>query len=63
MRKNALIYGLHKFGVVSGPLLTKYFILVHFAGQKAGFQAQYLSILILLHGGSVKMSQQCAEMH
>ena len=38
VRNNALIYGLHQFGAVTGPLLTKYNILVHFAGQKAGFR-------------------------
>ena len=48
VRKNTLIYGLHHFGGVSGPLLTKYYILVHFAGKKAGFRAltsQYSDIV------------------
>ena len=38
VRNNGLIYGLHQFGGVTGPLSMKYYILVQFAGQKAGFQ-------------------------
>ena len=48
VRNNGLIYGLHHFGGVSGPLLKKYSILVHFAGQKAGFRtltSQYFDIV------------------
>ena len=50
-------------GGVTGPLLTKYYILVHFAGQKRVFGPLLHSILISLHGNSFKMSQLCATMH
>ena len=50
-------------GGVTGPLLTKYYILVHFAGQKAGFLEPFDGILISLHGNSFKMFQLCVKMH
>ena len=49
-------------GGVTGPLLTKYYILVHFACQKAGFGPLLHSVLISLHGNNFKIPKLCATM-
>ena len=36
-----LMYALHHFRGVSGPLIVKYCILVHFGGQNAPFRGQF----------------------
>ena len=59
---NKHLYTLITFCLFWGVLLTKYYILVHFAGQKAGFGPLLRSILISLHGNSFKMSQLCVKM-
>ena len=56
--KNVLIYGLHHFGGIFGPLLMKYYILARFAGQKAGFWDVTSYYSYILHANSVKTFHQ-----